>query len=80
MTIYFYSRRIKNSERFIIMSAQSTEEMVKNNNLVYVTDCETGDKMKFLVKGFNNPFYGKMIGNDVTVGSDRYVIEGIISQ
>jgi len=80
MTIYFYSRRIKNSERFIIMSAQSTEEMVKNNNLVYVTDCETGDKMKFLVKGFNNPFYGKMIGNNVTVGSDRYVIEGIISQ
>ena len=80
MTIYFYSRRIKNSERFIIMSAQSTEEMVKNNNLVYVTDCETGDKMKFLVKGFNNPFYGKMIGNDVTVGSDRYVIEEIISQ
>jgi hypothetical protein len=80
MTIYFYSRRIKNSERFIIMSAQSTEEMVKNNNLVYVTDCETGDKMKFLVKGFNNPFYGKMIGNNVTVGSDRYVIEGIIAQ
>ncbi len=63
------------------MSAQSTvEEMVKNNNLVYVTDCETGDKMKFLVKGFNNPFYGKMIGNSVTVGSYRYVIEGIISQ
>lgn len=80
MTIFFYSRRIKNSERFIIMSAQSTEEMVKNNNLVYVTDCETGDKMKFLVKGFNNPFYGKMIGNNVTVGSDRYVIEGIIAQ
>ena len=80
MTIYFYSRRIKNSERFIIMSAQSTEEMVKNNNLVYVTDCETGDKMKFLVKGFNNPFYGKVIGNNVTVGSDRYVIEGIIAQ
>jgi hypothetical protein len=63
------------------MSRQSViEEKVKNNNLVCVTDCETGDKRKFLVKGFNNPFYGKMIGNSVTVGAYRYVIEGIISQ
>ncbi len=62
------------------MSRQSvTEEMVKNNNLVCVTNCETGDKMRFLVKGFNNPFYGHAIGHRVTVGSSRYLIDGIIN-
>lgn len=62
------------------MNTQSVkEEMVRNNNLVCVTDCETGDRRKFLVKGFNNPFYGHEIGNRVRVGMNNYLIDGIIA-
>lgn len=63
------------------MSTQSVSEvMVRNNNLVCVTDCETGDKMKFLVKGFNSPFYGHAIGHRVQVGVSSYLIDGVIPQ